>query len=72
MKKFIFLTKEGATNDTRGGDTENLQVLGFGEGESVELALEDFKQQNAFVLSAGFKEVEARELKNDYEHYLSI
>jgi len=72
MKKFIFLTKEGSTQDPHGEDVENLQVLGYGSGTDIDTAFENFKNENQHLAKLHFVEASAIELVNDHEYYLSF
>ena len=76
MKKYIFITAEGITYqpDTESvmPDIENLQVVGFGRGESPEEAARNMLDQNGYLKETRFNEIIGIELKSDKRtwHYL--
>ncbi len=42
MKKFMFYTSDGFTQDNQGKDIENCQILGWGKGKILNEAYDDF------------------------------
>lgn len=46
MKKYIFYTSEGFTEDNNLEQSENCQVLGWQEGKNEKEAFESFKREN--------------------------
>jgi len=72
LRKFIFTTNEGYTEDPRGNPVENSQVLGYGCGSSVEEALTKLKNECKWLMNTGFDEVHAYELVSEqcYTFYL--
>ena len=68
MKKFIFITTEGYTyqpdSESTTPDIENLQVLGFGEGKTVDEAFLDMIGENPYLRDTNFDEATGIELKN--------
>jgi len=69
MKKFIFLTNEGFTlqphSEDYEPDIENMQVIGFGEGGSVDGALENMLEHNSYIEKTTFNKVYGIEIKDD-------
>lgn len=59
MKKFIFITKEGATTAPNGNDVENMQVVGIVENAATEdEALKKLLQENSWIYDAEFNVAE--------------
>lgn len=55
MKKFIFITPEGATIAPNGSEIENLQVIGIVENAATEdEALKKLLQENSWIFDAEF------------------
>lgn len=61
MKTFIFLSSEGSTyqpgSTSIDPDTENLQVIGFSEGNTARDALKYLVTQNDYLSETNFDEV---------------
>lgn len=72
MKKFIFLADEGSTQTPENEDIENLQVLGWSDGDSLESALSNLNIENPYLKEAGFSKTIAMELKNNNQTFLSL
>jgi hypothetical protein len=72
MRHFIFLTHEGLTRSPNNQDIENLQVLGFAEGESETDAFVNFIQENSYLVGTDFNDVSAMELVNDKQYPFSL
>ena len=59
MKKFIFVTPEGATIAPNGSDVENLQVVGIVENvENEDEALKKLLQENPWIFDTEFNVAE--------------
>jgi hypothetical protein len=77
MNKYIFITTEGSTfqpnSDSYEPDIENMQVIGFGQGDSAQNALEKLTKQNEYLVDTTFDEIIAIKLANAHReyHYLS-
>jgi len=76
MAEYIFLTTEGVTfqpNSTSPEpDIENLQVIGFAHGDTVQDAVMGLVELNEYLADTSFDEIFAIELANDYREYLSL
>ena len=76
VKKFIFVTTEGYTyqpdSQSINPDIENLQVLGFGEGKTVDDALINMISENPHLKNMNFDESIGIELKNGESKYLYL
>ena len=76
MKKYIFVTEEGITYQPESKsdmpDIENLQVVGFGRGESPEDAARNMLNESEYLKETNFDEIIGIELKSDKRtwHYL--
>ena len=49
MKKYIFYTTDGFTQDASLKETENCQLLGIGLGNNIEQAFDDFLNENDYI-----------------------
>lgn len=76
MNRYIFITTEGFTfqpgSQNAEPDAENMQVLGFGKGNTAEEAIENMTKENGFLVETTFDEVIAIELKSDTRKYFSL
>ena len=54
MKKFIFYTFEGYTESPTGKMVENLQILGFEDGENENEAFQTLINNNPWIIKSGF------------------
>lgn len=76
VKKYIFVTAEGITyqpdSQSVMPDIENLQVVGFGSGDSPKDAAKNMLEENGYLKEAHFNEIIGIELKSDKRtwHYL--
>ena len=76
MGKYIILTTEGLTyqpnSDSSEPDIENMQVIGFAQGNSVEDALRKFLELNPYIANTNFDEIFTIQLTNDHREYFSL
>lgn len=76
MKNFIFLSDEGSTYQPKSSslepDVENLQVVGFGQGDTAPSALQDLIDKNAYLRETNFDEVWALEVSRGSGQHLSL
>ena len=76
MREYIFITAEGITYQPESKsdmpDIENLQVVGFGRGESPDDAVKNMLKGNGYLKETNFDEIISIELKSDKRtfHYL--
>jgi hypothetical protein len=67
MNSYVFLTDQGTTfqpdSESIEPDVENLQVLGWSNGETAEAAFEAMMEENAWLCGTSFTECFAVELK---------
>ena len=70
MRKFIFITSEGFTfqpnNEDYEPDIENMQVVGFGEGDTVDNAIKFMLKENSYLRKTSFNKIIGIEIK-DYK-----
>ena len=70
MKKFIFITSEGFTfqpnNEDYEPDIENMQVVGFGEGDTIDNAIKFMLKENSYLSKTSFNKIIGIEIK-DYK-----
>ncbi len=68
MNKFIFITDEGFTfqpgNEGYEPDIENMQVIGFGEGNTVNDAMKNMVDENPYLKDTKFNKVIGIEVRN--------
>ena len=68
MKKFIFITSEDFTfqpnNEDYEPDIENMQVVGFGEGDTVDNAIKFMLKENSYLRKTSFNKIIGIEIKN--------
>jgi len=76
MNKYIFITTEGSTyqpnSDCSEPDIENMQVIGFGQGNTVQDALRKLLELNDYLFDTNFNEIFAIQLTNDKREYFSL
>jgi hypothetical protein len=54
MKQYIFVTPEGNTETPNGKDIENLQVIGFAQGENEIEAIKNLPKRKCMDLGFRF------------------
>jgi len=73
MKKYIFVTVEGTIyqpeSETEMPDIENLQIVGYGNGNSPEDAVKNMLKENEYLEKTNFDEVIEIEIKSDKRTY---
>ena len=72
MRSFIFVTSEGHTfqpnSESTTPDVENLQVIGFAQGENAESAFRGLIVENPWLKQTTFRQVQSIELAHlDYD-----
>lgn len=71
MKNYIFLTTEGHTfqpnSESIEPDIENLQVIGFTQGNDSKDAFHNLIKENGYLFKTTFDEIFCYELAKDYE-----
>jgi hypothetical protein len=72
MKNYIFVTNEGSTIQPDDLDIENMQVIGFGKGETAQFALNNMLAESQYIKETSFDRVSAFELKGDKGEYFFI
>ena len=76
MKKFIFITDEGFTfqpgSEDYEPDIENMQVVGFGEGNTIDDAMENMIDENPYLKNTKFSKVIGIEIKSYKQSVLFI
>ena len=69
MKKFMFYTNDGFTQDTDGKEIENSQILGWGDGDDLNSALNDFKQKHNYLEEYNYQNISSIEMFMDNVDY---
>lgn len=76
MRKYIFISTEGFTyqpNTTSSEpDIENMQVIGFGQGDTAQDALWQLLELNEYLVNTNFDEIIAIQLANDNREYFYL
>lgn len=62
VKRYIFYTTDGFTQDSQLNETENCQLLGTGEGVNVTKAYEDLLIKNMYIKKHSYKNIMAYEI----------
>jgi len=76
MAEYIFLTTEGTTfqpdSDNIKPDTENIQVIGFAGGDTVQDAAMRLVESNEYLGDTSFDDIFAIQLADEHRVYLSL
>lgn len=71
MKNYIFLTTEGLTfqpdSQSDMPDIDNVQVIGFAQGETPGEAFQQLLKENRYLLDTSFDEIYSYQLAGDYQ-----
>ena len=59
MKTYLFYTSDGFTYDNLHNDANNMQILGHGEGTSIDEAFSHFKRNQKYKKKQAFNNVMA-------------
>lgn len=70
MKEFIFYTSDGFTSDSNNKNVENMQILGFSDGENIQQAFENFKQENKWLDNYSYSEIISQEVSSKKESFI--
>ena len=62
MKKYLFYTTDGFTQDASLKETENCQLLGIGLGNNIEQAFDDFLNENDYIHKQDYEKIMAYEV----------
>lgn len=54
MKEYVFYTCEGYTESPTGKPVENIQILGFANGDNHNVALNDLIKRNQWIVEKDF------------------
>jgi len=72
MKKYIFYTADGFTQDSSENEVENCQILGWSSGVSPDNAFKNFKKENQFVKNFNFDDILCQELLSEKTYNFSL
>ena len=76
MREYIFLTTEGTTfqpdSTSSEPDIENMQVIGFVGGDTVQDAVIRLVELNEYLANTNFDEIFAISLADDHREYFSL
>ena len=76
MREYIFLTTEGTTfqpdSTSSEPDIENLQVIGFAGGDTVQDAVTRLVGLNEYLANTNFDEIFAIQLADNRREYFSL
>lgn len=70
MRYFIFLTSDGSTNTATDINIDNLQVLGWSDGDDEQEAFNNLLKENEHLSKYDYENISAMELKNNKQYYL--
>lgn len=62
MKKYLFYTTDGFTQNASLQETENCQLLGIGLGNNIEQAFDDFLNSNDYIHQQDYEKIMAYEV----------
>lgn len=62
MKNFIVYTRDGYTEDNNFNATENMQVLGFTSGATLQMAYETFNENRSHNNNYSYNEIILQEI----------
>lgn len=65
MKTYLFYTSDGFTYDNLHNEANNMQILGHGEGTSINEAFNHFKQNQSYIKKQAFSNVMAIQTVGD-------
>jgi hypothetical protein len=72
MRHFIFLTNEGETKTPQAHDIENLQVLGWHSGQTLEESFSKLLEESSDLHHKSFQDIVVMELKNEKQNFRSL
>ena len=76
MNKYVFITTEGSTyqpnSDCSVPDIENMQVIGFGQGDTAQSAFRKLLKMDEYLVNTNFNEIIAIQLASDHREYFYI
>ena len=76
MRQYIFLTAEGTTfqpdSASSEPDIENMQVIGFAGGDTIQDAVTRLIGLNAYLANTNFDEIFAIQLADNRREYFSL
>ena len=72
MKRFIFYTSEGFTEDKQNKPTENCQILGWSKGKNSQEAFRNLLKENKYLEEIDFNEVMCQELVDEKVDYFLL
>lgn len=65
MKKYLFYTTDGYTQDLQLRETENCQLLGIALGNNVGTAYDTLIKENNFIVEHSYQHIMAYEVIGD-------
>ncbi len=72
LKKYIFYTTEGFTQDLKNNDVENCQIIDWIEGKSPKNAFQNLKKENQFLKQVNFDNIMCQELLSNKVYNFSL
>lgn len=76
MAEYIFLTTEGSTfqpdSNSSEPDIENIQVIGFAGGDTVQDAAMRLVESNKYLADTSFEDIFAIQLADERKEYFSL
>ena len=65
MKKYLFYTTDGFTQDIDGKEIENCQLLGTSCGENITIAYKNFLNENNYIKDYNYNHIMAYEINGE-------
>lgn len=62
MRKYLFYTTDGFTQNASLKETENCQLLGIGLGNNIGQAFDDFLNENDYIHQQDYEKIMAYEV----------
>lgn len=62
MKKYLFYTTDGFTQDFQLRETENCQILGIALGSNIKMAYDKLLKDNNYIVEHNYRHVMAYEV----------
>jgi len=76
MTEYIFLTTEGSTfqpnSNSSEPDIENMQIIGFAEGDTVHDAATRLVESNEYLANTSFDDIFAIQIANKHREHFSL
>ena len=65
MKRYVFYTTDGYSQDSKLKETENCQIIGFSQGKDVMEAYDNLLKDNLYIQEFQYESIMANEIIGD-------